>query len=84
MAGCASHPVVMENNAGAIRIRMVNAMSTIAKPFVTLIRLPRWTFPRLSTVQHRRRQATMDLIHSSPHLLRDVGATEDHLTTRYR
>ena len=85
MARCASHPVVMENYAGAIRIRMVNVMSTIAKPFATPIRLlPRWTFPRLFTVQRRRRQATMDLIHSSPHLLRDIGATEEHVIRRQR
>lgn len=84
MARCASHSVVMENNAGAIRIRMVNAMNTIAKPFIIPIRLPRWTFLRLSTVQRRRRQATMDLIHSSPHLLRDIGATEEHVIGRQR
>lgn len=30
----------------------------------------------------RRRQATIDLIHASPHLLADIGATENHVSER--
>ena len=67
----------MENKAGAIPIRMVIAMNAIAKPIIAAIHLPRWTFPRLFSTDGRRKQATIDLIHASPHLLRDIGATED-------
>lgn len=49
------------------------------------IRLPGWQFPRLIDLAHRRRrQATIDLIHASPHLLRDIGATEGNLYRRGR
>jgi uncharacterized protein YjiS (DUF1127 family) len=63
---------------------MVIAMIAIAKPIATAIHLPRWVLPRLSNSQRRRKQATVDLIHSSPHLLRDIGATEDSFSDRYR
>jgi hypothetical protein len=79
-----SHLVVMENKAGAIPIRMVIAMIAITKPLSTSFHLPRWAFARLWSTERRRKQATADLIHSSPHLLRDIGATEDHFSERYR
>lgn len=53
-------------------------MITIAKPVATSFHLPRWTFPRLWNSERHRRQATIDLIHSSPHLLRDIGATPEN------
>jgi len=59
-------------------------MIAIAKPVTSAFHLPRWVFPRLSATQRRRRQATIDLIHSSPHLLRDIGATEDRFSGRGR
>jgi hypothetical protein len=69
----------MENKAGAIPIRMVVAMIAIAKPIATAIHLPRWVLPRLSTTERRRRQTTIDLIHSSPHLLWDIGVAEGNV-----
>jgi hypothetical protein len=68
----------MENKAGAIPIRMVIAMIAIAKPIATVFHLPNWVFPRLSSAERRRKQTTIDLIHSSPHLLRDIGATAEN------
>lgn len=59
-------------------------MIAIAKPAATAIHLPRWSFPRLFSAGQRRKQATMDLIHSSPHLLRDIGATEDRFSDHHR
>ena len=59
-------------------------MTAIAKPLNAHFRLPRWAFPRLSRTERRRRQATIDLIHTSPHLLRDIGATEEHFSHRGR
>ena len=74
-----SHFAVMENKTGAIPIRMVIAMIAIAKPFSAAIHLPRWVFPRLSGGERRRKRATVDLIHSSPHLLRDIGLAEGNV-----
>jgi len=54
-------------------------MIAIAKPVAAAIHLPRWILPRLA---RRRRQATIDLIHSSPHLLRDIGVTEGRIRER--
>ncbi len=59
-------------------------MIAIAKPIATAIRLPRWAFPRLSNGEHRRKQATVDLIHSSPHLLRDIGMDDGQITSQNR
>ena len=56
-------------------------MIAIAKPVATAFRLPRWALPRLFTTT-RRRRATIDLIHSSPHLLRDIGLGEGQGTLR--
>ena len=74
----------MENNAGAIRIRVVSAMSAIAKPIAITFHLPRWTWPRGLFTASRRRRATLDLIHSSPHLLRDIGVAEGKVVLRDR
>lgn len=57
-------------------------MNTFARPLVAAFHLPHWVFPRLSFTSRQRKQATIDLIHSSPHLLRDIGATEDHFSGR--
>lgn len=57
-------------------------MTAITKPVAIVPHLPRWPMPRLFGVQHRRRQATIDLIHASPHLLRDIGATNEHFSSR--
>ncbi|WP_139198700.1 hypothetical protein [Devosia sp. YR412] len=59
-------------------------MSTIAKPSLTAIHLPRWHFSWPLSVTRRRRRATIDLIHSSPHLLRDIGVSEGHVVERGR
>ena len=83
MGRAASHSWIMETKAGAIPIRMVVAMIAIAKPISTAFHQPRWVFPRLWGSEHRRKQATVDLIHASPHLLRDIGATEDRFGERY-
>ena len=63
---------------------MVTVMNAIAKPVAAFIHLPRLTFPRLFSAERGRKQATIDLIHSSSHLLRDIGATEDHFSGRHR
>jgi len=57
-------------------------MIAIAKPVAAAIHLPRWILPRLSFAARRRRQATIDLIHSSPHLLRDIGVSEGVISER--
>lgn len=59
-------------------------MIAIAKHAAAAVHLPFWGLPRLSNGARRRKQATIDLIHSSPHLLRDIGATEGHLGDRRR
>ena len=59
-------------------------MTAIANTLATAIHLPRLSFPRLFSADRRRKQATVDLIHSSPHLLRDIGATENNLDERHR
>lgn len=57
-------------------------MIATAKPLFAAIHLPGWRLPRFSVTERRRRQATIDLIHSSPHLLRDIGASESDVTGR--
>ena len=57
-------------------------MNVTAKPLGMATHLLRWRFPRLSGKRRRQRQATIDLINASPHLLRDIGATEDKLFCR--
>ena len=81
----ASHPVAMQTKAGAAPIRVVRAMIAIAKPAVAAIRLPRWVFPRLlSGGAARRKQATIDLIHASPYLLRDIGLGDGQVSGQNR
>lgn len=74
----------MENNPGAIPIRMVIAMIAIAKPISTVFHLPRWVLPRLWGTASRRKQSTIDLVHSSAHLLRDIGVGEGRRSPRDR
>lgn len=57
-------------------------MNAIAKPLLLVISLPRWHVPRLFSDKRRRRRATIDLIHSSPHLLRDIGLAEGRVLER--
>lgn len=59
-------------------------MIAIAKPISTIFHLPRWVFPRPWNTERRRRNATIDLIHSSPHLLRDIGVAAGDLDERNR
>ncbi|WP_156460258.1 hypothetical protein [Devosia sp. Root635] len=59
-------------------------MNTIARPLIAAFHLPRWSMPRLFDAARRRRQATIDLIHASPHLLRDIGLGEGHDGKRQR
>jgi hypothetical protein len=63
---------------------MIVAMIAIAKPIATAIHLPRWVLPRLSATENRRKQTTIDLIHSSPHLLRDIGVGDGQISPRDR
>jgi hypothetical protein len=74
----------MEYKTGGSLIRLFMGMNAIAKPLTIAFHLPRWSLPPLSGATRRRRQATIDLIHSSPHLLRDIGATEHNVTSRGR
>jgi len=59
-------------------------MIAITKPVATAFHLPRLSLSRLFNTDQRRKRATIDLIHSSPHLLRDIGATEDLFSDRHR
>ncbi len=59
-------------------------MSTIAKPFLAAFHLPRLAVERKEASPRKRRQATIDLIHSSPHLRRDIGLTEANVVSRGR
>lgn len=72
----------METKTGAIPIRMVIAMTTLTKPMMSVFRLPRWALPRLAITRRRRKQAMIDLVHASPHLLRDIGVTEGAIAER--
>lgn len=72
----------MDTKTGAVRISTVTAMSSLATPFLTAIHLPHWHFPRPFGMAQRRRRATVDLIHASPHLLRDIGVSEGHVVER--
>ena len=64
------------------------AMITLAKPSNAplsrlLARLPQlFGALRLHAVARRRRRATIDLIHASPHLLRDIGVRDDQMNER--
>jgi uncharacterized protein YjiS (DUF1127 family) len=59
-------------------------MSSIAKAFAKPARTIHW--PRFNSlwIARKRRQTTVDLIHSSPHLLRDIGLTEGQIFQRRR
>lgn len=59
-------------------------MNAIARPLIAAFHLPRWGAPLPFSAARRRRQATIDLIHSSPHLLRDIGATDHIISNRRR
>lgn len=59
-------------------------MIALAKPFTAPFRLPVARRGNLADIEHRRQQATVDLIHSSPHLRRDIGLLEEHFTGRHR
>lgn len=72
----------METKHGAIPIRMVIAMIALTKPVFTIFRLPHWHLPHLASTERRRKRAMIDLVHASPHLLRDIGVTEGTITER--
>jgi uncharacterized protein YjiS (DUF1127 family) len=59
-------------------------MIAIAKPFAAMFRLPAIHLPRLNATRGRRKRATLDLIHASPHLLRDIGLAEGQIPSRGR
>ncbi|KQX42024.1 hypothetical protein ASD04_18350 [Devosia sp. Root436] len=59
-------------------------MNAIARPLIATFHLPRWSKPLPFGAAHRRRRTTIDLIHSSPHLLRDIGVSEGHDGKRQR
>jgi hypothetical protein len=57
-------------------------MIAIAKPVSKVFHLPR--LPVWNLKARARRRATMDLIHSSPHLLRDIGVGDGTVVVRGR
>ncbi|WEK02852.1 MAG: hypothetical protein P0Y65_11585 [Candidatus Devosia phytovorans] len=57
-------------------------MTAITQSAECAITLPRWSVWRLFRIHSRRRRVTVDLIHSSPHLLRDIGAMEYRVVER--
>ena len=74
----------MEHKAEGSLIRLFIAMNAIARPLIAAFHLPRWSAPLPFSAARRRRQATLDLIHSSPHLLRDIGVSEGNDGRRQR
>lgn|GEM_PF-1535379 len=84
------HFVLTIQPTGGIRIRVFMAMITLSKPVHR--RRSRLSAAlsallgqlRRHAAARRRRQATIDLIHASPHLLADIGATEEHFSRRGR
>lgn len=59
-------------------------MSTLAKPFLASFHLPRLALDRKEASPRRRKQATIDLVHSSAYLRRDIGLTDEHVVSRHR
>lgn len=59
-------------------------MIALAKPFVAPFRLPLARRGNLTDIARRRHQVTIDLVHSSPHLRRDIGLLEENVTGRHR
>ena len=64
-------------------------MSILTQTFFELFRLPAIRLPEarrgnLGEIAQRRRQATIDLSHASPHLRRDIGILEESLCVRGR
>jgi uncharacterized protein YjiS (DUF1127 family) len=59
-------------------------MSSIAKSFATPPHTIRWPSLRWFWIARKRRQTTVDLIHSSPHLLRDIGLSDGQIPFRGR
>ena len=53
-----------------------------AKSVVPAFHLPRLYLPRFDFTARRRRQASIDLLHSSAHLRRDIGALEENFVER--
>ena len=80
----ASHFIGMKYETGGSPIRLFIVMSAIVQPLIAVFHLPRWSLPLASGAARRRRQATIDLIHASPHLLRDIGATDYNIAGRGR
>lgn len=72
----------MDTKTGATRIRVVHAMTTIAKPLSSHFHLPQIRWPRLKIVSRRRKQTTIDLLTSSPYLQRDIGLLDVHMVRR--
>lgn len=59
-------------------------MSTIAKPFFAAFHFPRLALARKESSRRQRKRTTIDLIHASAHLRRDIGLTDDHVACKSR
>lgn len=59
-------------------------MHALSLPRLLSIRLPRWHWSKPPHPTRKQRQATIDLISASPHLLRDIGIYEGHCSRRGR
>jgi uncharacterized protein YjiS (DUF1127 family) len=81
--GSQSQPVcTYGQQSGAIRKGMVIIMTMATQLFAYFIRLPKLRIWHAFGQGARRRRATLDLIHSSRHLLRDIGAMEENFIDR--
>lgn len=58
------------------------AIRALFKPHQASFQLPQARRGNLSLIERRRRQATIDLLHSSPHLRRDLGLSDDRTICR--
>ncbi|HEY0034331.1 MAG TPA: hypothetical protein VGB81_13785 [Devosia sp.] len=59
-------------------------MTSIAKSLAGPLHHLPWPRLRMIWIKRKRRQTTVDLIHSSPHLLRDIGLTDGNISHRGR
>jgi uncharacterized protein YjiS (DUF1127 family) len=59
-------------------------MFAISNPLLARLHTLNLRPPRLFIAEHRRRQTTVDLVNSSPHLLRDIGLSENITIRRGR
>ena len=74
----ASHIPTTEHNRRAPCIRAFMVMITVVQPLLRGFRLP------VLRLRRRQRRATMDLIHASPYLRKDIVLLEEHFFGRRR